>query len=100
MRTKTPSSSVSFRLPDPVFQRLTAEAEAHGVSVGECARRLLIGVLQDEDRLRVLDEIHAARLDVSNLRADVATTLETVLLNVTKTPPDTVRKWVSEKLRR
>lgn len=100
MRSKAPSTSVSFRLPDPLFQKLSAEAEAEGLSIGESARRLLVAVLQDEDRLRVLEEAQQTRLEISRLRADVATTLETVLLNVTQTPPEAVRKWVSEKLRR
>ena len=100
MSPRAPSQSLSFRLPEAIHAKLVAEAAAGKVSVGELARRLVVAAVQDEDRYRVLNEMQELRREVAKLRADVATTLETVLLNITKAPEESVRAWVTEKLRR
>ena len=83
------------------MDRLSALAEAEGVSVGEKARELVTAVLQDEDRLRVLEEVHGVREQLDRLRSDVATSLEMILLNVGKdVSADQVRDWVTNNLRR
>lgn len=83
------------------MDRLSALAEAEGVSVGEKARELVTAVLQDEDRLRVLEEVHGVSEQLDRLRSDVATSLEMILLNVGKdVSADQVRDWVTNNLRR
>lgn len=95
------SKSLSFRLSGALLDRLAALAEAEGVSVGEKARELVTAVLQDEDRLRVLEEVHGVREQLDRLRSDVATSLEMILLNVGKdVSADQVRDWVTNNLRR
>lgn len=94
------SSTVSFRLRGASLDRLQKLAEEQGVSSGELARRLVLSVLQDEDRSRVLLEVEAVRQEVAKLRADVASSLEMVLLNVGNSSPDEIRTWVSKNLRR
>lgn len=92
---------MSFRLPRALHARLIELAEEAELTPSEHARALLVGCLQDEERLRVLQETTALREEVRMLRGDVATSLEMVLLNVTKaSDPDEVRRWVSENLRR
>lgn len=83
------------------MDRLAALAEAEGVSIGEKARELVTAVLQDEDRLRVLEEVQGVRERLDRLRSDVATSLEMILLNVGKdVSADQVRDWVTNNLRR
>lgn len=95
------SKSLSFRLSGALLDRLAALAEAEGVSLGEKARELVTAVLQDEDRLRVLEEVQGVRERLDRLRSDVATSLEMILLNVGKdVSADQVRDWVTNNLRR
>jgi len=46
------------------------------------------------------DEAAAQRAETAALRTDLATVLETLLLNLTTAPPQDIRRFVSEKLRR
>lgn len=101
MAASRDSQTVSFRLRGASLTRLQKLAEDEGVSLGDLARRLVVGVLHDEDRLRVLEEVEAVRRELGTLRSDVATSLEMVLLNITRTStPDEVRAWVTKNLRR
>jgi plasmid stability protein len=90
---------VGFRLPDALRDKLRVEAEAKGLTPGTYARELLTQVLQDEERLVVLERLEATREEVARLRRDVATTLEVLLLNVAKFSPDQVREFVRRNLR-
>jgi hypothetical protein len=100
MQVAGESSTVSFRLRGALLEGLQKRAEEQGVSAGELARRLVIGVLQDEDRSRVLLELETVRQELSRLRSDVATSLEMVLLNVGSSSPDEIRAWVGKNMRR
>ncbi len=95
-----PASHVGFRLPDRLFEQLRERAERDGKSPGEFARRLVTSALDDEDRTQTLVQLQAVQQEIASLRADVATTLEMVLLNTVKTSPESVKKWVTEKLRK
>lgn len=100
MRARSSSPSLSFRLPEAIHSQLSAAATASGQSIGELARVLLVAAVQDEDRYRVLNEVQEVRRELARLRGDLATVLETVLLNVTKASEESVRAWVGEKLRK
>jgi len=93
------SETVSFRLSGPLLLRLTEDAANLGISRGERARDLVLSVLQDEDRLQVLEEVRAAREQLQKLRHDVAVTLEAVLLNIGKINAKDVQDFVSKNLR-
>lgn len=95
-----PASHVGFRLPDRLFDQLRERAERDGKSPGEYARRLVASVLEDEERKQTAVQLQAVQQELASLRADVATTLEMVLLNTVKVSPESVKKWVTEKLRR
>lgn len=95
-----PASHVGFRLSDRLFDKLREQAERDGKSPGEYARRLVTSVLENEDQKQTMLQLHAVQQELASLRADVATTLETVLLNTVKAPPESVKKWVTEKLRK
>lgn len=100
-RRKAASRLVSFRLPEALASRLETEAAKQGMSIGESARALLASTLQDENRLRVLQEVGELRMEVLRLRDNMATAIEHVLLNVLpKADPANIRKWVGENLRR
>lgn|GEM_PF-2994571 len=69
----------------------------------EYARDLLIQALETD----LTDELHALRAglaeqsdETQNLRSDLATVLEMLLIHVAKRPEDEVRAFVSKYLRR
>lgn len=95
-----PTPTLSFRFGGALRRRLEDEASDLGISPGEHARRLVAATLQDENRLEVLRQIDELKGELSKLRSDLASTVEVVLLNVTQTTPDQVKKWVAENLRR
>lgn len=98
---KSASEPVSFRLARPLHERLAGEAIARGIDSPDLyARALVVGVLQDETRLQLIEELHAVREDLRRLRADVATALEMTLINVGNAPTDRVQEFVSKNLRR
>lgn len=99
MTRKKPSESLSFRLSGPLLDRLQEEATALELSPDLHAKAIVVSMLQDEHRLQVIEELRAVREDIHRLRADVATTLETVLLNVTKVSPEEARAFVRDTLR-
>lgn len=99
-RPRADSKTVSFRMTGPLLERLVANANATGRSVGESARDLLVSVLQDEARLEVLEEVRAAREDLRELRSDIAASLEAVLLNIAGKKKEDVRAYVSTVLRK
>lgn len=94
------SKSVTFRLGGALLERLEQLAAEQGVSRGDLARRFVMATMQDEDRLRVLQEVEGVRQELARLRADVAASLEMILLNVGDASPDEVRAWISSNLRR
>jgi hypothetical protein len=94
------SITVGFRLGQDHLALLEQGAAAYGMSVHEYARRLVVDVLEDTERERVRDEVKRVGTEVQKLRRDVATSLETLLLNLTKASEDEIRQWVSQHLRR
>lgn len=94
------SETVSFRLGGAQLARLSGNAESLRVSRGEYARQLVVAALQDEARLQQLEELRALRGELSLLRTDVATTLESVLANLTDVDESDVKAYVSKHLRR
>lgn len=93
------SKTVSFRLSPALDDLLRERAQSVRRSRGAHARDLLVGVLQDEDRLQVLEELRSAREEVQRLRLDVSKALETVLINIAKVKPDDAQAFVAKVLR-
>lgn len=100
MYPKKRSESLSFRLGGPQLARLADEASARNLSPDLYARTLVVGVLQDEIRLQLIEENRALREDVRKLRGDISITLETILLNVAGVGPDEARAFVRDRLGR
>ena len=94
-----PTETISFRLGDPLLEMLGQRAIAEGESRGEHAKRLVVRALQDETNLELLHELRLARTEVLRLRADVATSLEAVLLNVSSASAAEVKQFISDNLR-
>jgi hypothetical protein len=101
MATKDSSESatVSFRLGGALLTTLEAKALDRQQSRGELARSLVLSVLQDENHLQLMDEVARLQAAASDLRADVATTLEVVLINLAGKDPAVVKEFVRKHLR-
>lgn len=92
------SSTVSFRLSGALLQQLAESAKASGASLGEQARELVLGALSDVTHRATLAELALVREEVQRLRADVATTLELLLLNVANLSEEEVKRFVRTNL--
>jgi hypothetical protein len=80
---------------------LVERAESIGVSTGELAKQIVISALQDKWSLESLRLLQEVQEDVGQLRADLALTLETVLLNLSKAASkEEVKEFVAKRLRR
>lgn len=98
-RRKAGSRLISFRLSEPINALLEVEAAKSRESVGECARRLLIAQLQDEERRLVLEGVHELRRQLQTVHDRVGVSLELVLLNLFPgTSRDAHRQFVRENL--
>jgi hypothetical protein len=97
---KPPTYTISFRVDGRLLKRLEADASSCNLSLHADARRLVQEVLEDTERERVREEIAATRAEVAQLREDLATALEMILLNLTQVGEEEIRAWVSRNLRR
>ena len=91
---------ISFRLPVPVMEMLLAHAHDSGRSVGEVAREIVTTGLLDQGQADLEREVAEVGEGMQLLRGDLATVLETLLLNLTDIPKEDVQAFISEKLRR
>ena len=82
-----------------LLSHLERGASRSGQSVHEYARQRLFELFEKQDEARLLAEAQATRRSVENLRNDVATALEVILLNTTQTEPERIRDWVNTHLR-
>jgi predicted DNA-binding protein len=92
---------VSFRLSADAQRRLTALATAQGMSAGEYARDLVFQKLDqpEQDRAAVDD----MKSELSQLRSDLALSVEALLVAVTNprpVTPEQAKRWVNERLRK
>lgn len=70
------------------------------MSVGECARSLVVASLTDEARVETQQALELIRQQLDTLRLDMSTVLETVLLNLCKdVSEDQIRSFVADNLR-
>ena len=101
-KPKRTTYTIGFRLPDddPNLKRLERGASECGMSIHTYARFVLVQALEEVERGRVSEELEALRDQMRELRNDVATALETVLMNVTELDEEEVRSFVTEQLRR
>jgi hypothetical protein len=99
MPRKKESFTISYRVDSATLMQLEKGASPYGISVHEYARQQLMEKLEGRGEARILAETEATRGSVEDLRNDVATTLEVILLNTTKTAPEKIRDWVNTHLR-
>lgn len=91
---------VGFRLDAFYRQQLETRGAAEGLSAGEYARRLVVRALEDPAGESVTRDLAALREEMTKLRADMASSLEMILLNLTAAKPEEIKAWVSQHLRR
>jgi hypothetical protein len=90
---------VNFRL-SPVFcQQLDELAERLGVSRGECAKTLVVESLSRGWLEGLQSRLEETDLRIVKLREDLATTLQIMLVEFAKEPPEKVEAWVKKHMR-
>ena len=98
-KPKKVSYPLSFRVDGATLAQLEKGAARYGISVHEYARQRLLELLERADETRLLGEAQATRQSVEQLRGDVATALEVILLNTTQSEPERIRDWINTHLR-
>ncbi len=98
--TRPSTQTVSFRVDGRTYKRLESDAERRALSPHAYARQLVEDVLADAERERLREEVATNRKEVLALREDLATVLEMILINLTKSSEEDIRTWVSRNLRR
>ena len=83
-----------------MLKRLESSASKFNMSGGEYARKLVVDLLEDHRHAQLLDEAKRTQNGISELRGDIATVLEMILLNLTSAKKDEIRAWITENLRR
>ena len=86
-------TTVGFRLTAEQHAALATAADEDGISVHECARRLVVNGLARPGASPAL------QVEITALRGDVAIMLEACLLLVGM-PADQAKKFIKEKLQR
>jgi Holliday junction resolvasome RuvABC ATP-dependent DNA helicase subunit len=100
-RSKTPQRSdtytVSFRVSEGRYLDLVKRAEEQGMSVPQYARSLTYTQL---DTMGVSINGEEVLQSISEMREDIAVTLETILTNTLSETPETIQEWIDTHLRR
>jgi len=82
--TKDTTPTVSFRLPQNLFERLEKEAKCQGRGVHDYARKLITDMLEDAHREKLEDRVRELGAGLITLREDLAVAIEAVLVGAWK----------------
>lgn len=95
------SKTVSFKLGGAALRQLEERAAEAGESVGSQARQLAVANLENHAHRELLHRLDRIEAEQDRFRADLASALETFLLNLAPgLPEDQVREFFSRALRR
>lgn len=96
---KKVSNTVGFRLDPPYLKSLESEAANYKMSLHEYARRLVIDALDDARREQLEKRMVMLETEVSELRSDLATAVEALLIVAGNYPKEKAKEWVDRNLR-
>jgi hypothetical protein len=99
LSVKDKPKTVGFELKDGYHRRLESEAKEFKMSAGQYARRLVIDALDDADRERLEKRMVMLETEVSELRSDLATAVEALLIVAGNYPKEKAKEWVDRNLR-
>jgi hypothetical protein len=98
--TGSTPATIGFRLDEPNRRLLAERAHQLGVSPHELARHEVINALRQGDGLAELAEaVVTLEATLRQLREDVATVAEALLVSAGHVPPDQAREWVQTNLK-
>ena len=90
-----PSTTVSFRLM-PQDLKLLVHASAGNESPGECARRLVLACLNDEERSALLEELAEVKAELQSLRQKLGGITVAILCDAGKVTRSDAEEFVSD----
>lgn len=93
---KKETSTVSFRLDPHYISKLQAQAQKHGVSIHEQARRQIVDALDERRGEIILDEIEALKREVAKIGA-LEKTISDLRTDLAEAVGWIVKKLSSEK---
>jgi hypothetical protein len=99
-RPKRETYTIAFRVDDATLKWLAERAAPYGLSIHEYARQRLTEIITDAATEEMREEIKDVRKGVTDLREDLAVTLEVVLGNLVKDDPARIRRWIDKTLRK
>lgn len=91
--------TVGFQLEDGYHRRLEKEGEEFKMSTGQYARQLVIEALDDTHRERLEKRMVMLETEVTDLRSDLATAVEALLIVAGNYPKEKAKEWVDRNLR-
>ncbi len=68
---RTQRHSISFRFDDQYLKKLDEDASKHGISAHQRARQIVIDVLDDTDRERVIGKVIETKEGISELKEEM-----------------------------
>lgn len=95
-QSKTP---ISFRLPRLLYSLLQRHAEQAGISIHACARDFVTAELQAEHKRELEMRLNEISQETVDLRHDLSTVIELILINIANIPEAQVKEFVRDKLR-
>lgn len=98
MAEKEASRPLTIRLDAELYAQLEERARKVGSSVGLEARAIVQAELENTFETAILDRLADLQRQVLGLRADLARTLEVVLVNLANADPEAVRRGIAEHL--
>jgi len=96
---KDKARTVGFQLEDGYHRRLEREGKDFKMSAGQYARQLVIDALDDANRERLEKRMVMLETEVSELRSDLATAVEALLIVAGNYPKEKAKEWVDRNLR-
>lgn len=91
--------TVGFQLNDSYHRRLEKVGDEFKMSTGQYARQLVIEALDDTRREQLEKRMVMLETEVAELRSDLATAVEALLIVAGDYPKEKAKDWVDRNLR-
>lgn len=93
-----PTQTISFRLPSALVKQLTERGATQNLSLGECARRIVLDALSDSANEQTREDLAEIREGLERVREDLATATAALLVNAGKAEQAEAEAWVKQAL--
>lgn len=93
-----PTQTISFRLPSALVKQLAERGATQNLSLGECARRIVLDALSDSANEQTREDLAEIREGLERVREDLATATAALLVSAGKAEQAEAEAWVKQAL--